>query len=543
VSDRRAAARATAIAWLGIALVFVTQYAAVKPTNFGGYDEWLLLWLNRTGLLSFPHANRPLQQIWTVPALLFYPCSFVGYHVLHGLYLLLGGAMAFLLARRILGSGLLAYLAAVFAVAWAPLDMMRLATVQACIYSAVSFATLLALVLFARAIERENALLLAAGALVAFVGIRSYEGGLLLLMAAPLLLFFVDASSSSRRWRTRAVIAWEAVLAVALVLVAWPLVFRRPDAAYQSQVLAADWRPGPYLARLARQFWLSLSPLASPPLAELGRPSVIVAVAAFLAVAFVLLRARGPGGAPEPRGRLLRALAAGLVMAGLGYALIVASPQAVGATRTQILSAPGIALALAAVAGLATSWTASAARAVLALGLGSWVVAAGTAHTLAMQEAWDERSLYGAQVDSLRQLAAQAPVILPGTLVVLIDESGTWPKSFSFRHALAVLYPRDVVGHVLGADQVFYALVARPDGLESIPWPVLRGPWRTEPVHFPYDHIAVYRLTPDRRLVRLESWEDPRLPKLPRDARYAPGERVADGVPSDCARRLLGVAP
>jgi hypothetical protein len=124
---------------------------------------------------------------------------------------------------------------------------------------------------------------------------------------------------------------------------------------------------------------------------------------------------------------------------------------------------------------------------------------------------------------------------------VLIDESGTWPKSFSFRHALAVLYPQDVVGHVLGADQVFYALVARPDGLQSIPWPVLRGPWRTGPAHFPYDRIAVYRLTTERRLVRLETWDDPRLPKLPADARYAPAERVTEGSLSECSRQLLGL--
>src|SRR5262249_20943346 len=186
--------------------------------------------------------------------------------------------------------------------------------------------------------------------------------------------------------------------------------------------------------------------------------------------------------------------------------------------------------------------TAAGARAAIALALGSWGVAAGTAHTLAMQEAWDERSLYVAQVDSLRQLAAQAPAIAPGTLVGLIDEAGTSPQSFSFRHALARLYPRDVVGHVLGADQAFYALVARPDGLQSIPWPVLRGPWRIEPAHFPYDRVAAYRLTTDRRLLRLETWDDPRLPKLPPGARYAPAERVAEGSLSGCARRLLGLS-
>ena len=173
------------------------------------------------------------------------------------------------------------------------------------------------------------------------------------------------------------------------------------------------------------------------------------------------------------------------------------------------------------------------------LGAGAWIVGVGTAQTIGIQTAWDARSLYAAQVSSLRQLVAQAPRLKDGTLVVLIDESGTWPMSFAFRHALSLIYGERVVGHVLGADQIFYALVARPAGMESIPWPVLRGPWKTEPTRHAYDETVAFRLTPSRDLVRLRNWEDPRLPHLPPAAHYEPAARVDPGPVPECPRRLL----
>jgi hypothetical protein len=172
---------------------------------------------------------------------------------------------------------------------------------------------------------------------------------------------------------------------------------------------------------------------------------------------------------------------------------------------------------------------------------GAWIVGVGTAQTIGIQDAWDTRSLYPAQVSSLRQLVAQAPRLKDGTLVVLIDESGTWPMSFTFRHALSLIYRERVVGHVLGADQIFYALVARREGLESIPWPVLRGPWRTEPTRHAYDETVVFRLTPSRDLVRLDTWEHPRLPQLPPAKHYEPAARVEPGPVPECTRRLLEI--
>jgi hypothetical protein len=529
--------RQAVLALSGVTLVFAAQYAWVEPTNFGGFDEWLLLWLNQHGILSFPHANRPLQQIWMTPALLVSSCDFRWYYVLHGAYLLASAWICFRLGRKLFGESLPAYLAATFTAVWAPLDMMRLATVQACVYSAVLAASLGAIVLFLEAVERESWSLLAMATALGVVAARSYEGVLALLLGAPLLLPFATRPS---RWRSRASLVWEAALGLTLAFVAWPFLAHRPEAVYQARVLEADWNPARYLARLALQFRLSLGPLFSVRGGRPTHPAVWWSVTAFAAFAYVLFETGRQTAVPATRGRLARIGALGVLLAGLAYALIILSPQAVYATRTQILSAPGIAFMLAAAIGLLASLFRGNGRIAVVVALGGWVVGVGATHTLNMQRAWDERSLYAAQVASLRQLVAQAPRIEPGTLLLLIDESGTWPMSFSFRHALALVYPDRVTGHVLGADQIFYALVARPDGFESVPWPVLRGPWRTESMLFPYDRVVVFRLPASRALVRLDAWTDPRLPKLPPGARYEPVGRIGAGSASACTRQLLG---
>jgi hypothetical protein len=526
------------LALLGVILVLAAQYAWIRPTNFGGFDEWLILSLNSRGLWSFPHSNRPFQLAWTAPAMLVSRCGFLGSYVLHALYLALSGALLFVIARRVFAASLLlAYVTAALGVAWAPLDSFRLDTVQASSYSAVLAGTLAAFLLFVTAVERGSALLLAMGGVLAWFVVRSYEGVLGLLVGAPLLLAFAGGSA---RWRTRATLAWEGLLALIAASLLGPLLAKRADTFYQSQVLVVDPSPARYLGRLAHQYWLSLHPLVPEEPRDLWHPSVLLAVAAFLAFGWAVGGSEREVAGLQTRRGLWGRVLIGLVLAGLGYAVIAASARVTNATRMQILSAPGIAIAWAAALGLAAK-TAPQYRRTVILGLAAWLVAVGTANTVAMQREWDRRSLYTAQVSSLRQILDQAPALVPGTLVVLIDESGTWPLSFSFRHALLLLYGESVVGHVLGADQIFYALVAGPDGLRSVPWPVLRKPWRTAPTEHAYDQTVVYRLTSAHELIRLEAWEHERLPLLPPAARYVPASRIGSGPPSACARRLLGL--
>ena len=59
----------TALAVAGVLAVFWTQFRWVAPTNFGGYDEWLLLNLSAQGIADSPNSNRPLGFFWHQPAL------------------------------------------------------------------------------------------------------------------------------------------------------------------------------------------------------------------------------------------------------------------------------------------------------------------------------------------------------------------------------------------------------------------------------------------------------------------------------------------
>src|SRR4029434_11104019 len=52
---RRLASAALALSLLGI---FWSGYARVKPTNFSGHDEWLVLWLGAEGGPGFPSPRR-----------------------------------------------------------------------------------------------------------------------------------------------------------------------------------------------------------------------------------------------------------------------------------------------------------------------------------------------------------------------------------------------------------------------------------------------------------------------------------------------------
>ena len=167
-------AAATALA--GIALVFASQYSLVDPTNFGGFDEWLIQSLDRRGLWSFPHSNRPFQLAWNVPWVHLFPCGLTGYYLANGTYLASSGWLLFLLARRIVTDSTLAFLAGAFCAAWAPLDMFRLDAATASIYTGVLLGALLTLLLFVTAVERESVSWLAAAGLMCFFTARCYEG-------------------------------------------------------------------------------------------------------------------------------------------------------------------------------------------------------------------------------------------------------------------------------------------------------------------------------------------------------------------------------
>ncbi len=405
--------------------------------------------------------------------------------------------------------------------------------------SGVLLGTLLALLLLTVSWERARVPALAAGCLLGLGAARAYEAVLALLLGAPVLLLLVRSGLPGRRGRAAWLVAWEASAVLALALAAFPLLAKQAESAYQTEVLGLDLAPARYLGRFLRQYALHLGPLVPADPRELLHPGVAAAAALFAASWWILGLVRPVDEPREPPARLAALAAAGLGLAGLGYAVLVASPKVQGATRTQFLAAPGVALFLAASLVLIAWALPSRIQGVALLLGGAWVVAVGTGHTIAMQREWDRISYYDAQVSTLRQLTGAAPDLMPNTLVLLIDGTRAWPYSLSFRHAVSYLYQGRAVGHALGANPLLYSLAATPEGIWSVPWPVIEKAWRAAPTLHRYDEVVAFRPDASGRLVLLEGWDATGLPPLPAGARYEPRRRIELGRGPPPERHVL----
>lgn len=516
------------VAALALAAVWATQFALLAPTNFTRTDEWLYVSLTSRGIVDCPHMQRPLALLWALPGALL-PHRFVGYHLTDGAYVLLTGWLLFLLVRRLSGDGVLALLAGVFALVWAPRDMNRLLTVQATVAAGPTCATLLAFVLLVESWARGRVFLLVLAGAVAFVTVRSYEATAALMLGAPLLVLWLAGLRSRRGWIWAGAFGGVVVASVALTV----LFLRRPEASYQF-ALGFDPRPLAVLGRLAFQFGQHLLPLLAPPPA-LATLAVGVAVGVFLAGYGLVASA---GGRAASRRRLATLAGIGALLAALGYLPFCLLSSIRSATRTQFLSGPGIALLLAAAFTLVASALPARGR-LVGLGLlGAWVVAFGTGNTVAMQRLWTGMSSYPAQAGLLRQLTARMPDVRPHTLVVLIDGSDAFPAVFTFRHAIGYLYEQRAAGIVWGAADYLYSFTFDDEGVRLEPWDSIRGAWRDEPARYGYGEVIVARGGADGRLALLRDWP-PELPPLPPSGRYDPEARIVRGGPAVRAQDIL----
>lgn len=514
-----------------IAAVWASQFVWIKPTNFSGTDEWLYLSLTSRNIVDFPHTQRPLTLLWTLPGALLRH-RFLGFHLVDGAYLLMSGWLVLLLVRRLApGDLLMALLAGTLAVVWAPRDMARLLTMQTTVNTGATFATLLALVLLAESWIRGRVLLLALACVGALIAVRSYEAVAPMLLAGSLLPGLIEGG------RGRPAGRWGGAFAVAVLLALGltALSLRRPQASYQ-QMLGFDPRPSAVGARLFEQFGFHLRPLieftpAAPTVA------MSAAVGIFL-LGFGLVAVSERGGTAIGRGRLGVIAALGALLATSAYLPYTLLSTTRTATRTQFLSGPGIALLLAAAARVLSSFVPLRWRSATAGLLGAWVVALGTGNTLTMQGLWTGMSAYPAQTSVLRQLTARAPDVRPHTLLVLLDEEGAFPAVFTFRHAVGYLYDRRAAGVVWGASDYLYSFSFDAEGVRLEPWPAIRKAWRDEPTRYGYDEVVVARRGADRQLVLLRDWPES-LPALPSSARYDPEARIVRGGPPVPAQRIL----
>jgi hypothetical protein len=504
---------------VALALVFAAGFSAVRSTNFGGYDEWLVVSLTSRGIVGFPYANRPLALAWALPGTLGLPSSLGAYLLAHAAWLLLSGLVVFAIARRLApGAPRLAVLAAAFALTWAPLDPHRLNALNNLQYSGATLAALLALLLLLEWASGAGSGFLAGAFLAAFVAARTYEGTMGLL--APGGVVLVLALGERRRLSAGVVLGvWTAALTVLAAAVTLPLV-RSAAGSYQLSALRLSLEPGGVLTRLVQQAAWHLGPLAAAPPLWSGR---LVVAAATLALALVA----SPSGEGIARRRL-----AGLALAGLGLGVAAWSPllltPATGApAKMQGLSAPGCGLMLAAATLFASSLLPERARLPLTLVLSCGVVALGTARTLALQREWDERSAYPAQRLLLERLVALAPDLREGTLVVLVDGEGIFPATFTFRHAVSYLYGGRAAGFVHRGHDFLYPARFEDEGITSLPWPAVRGPWR-EPARL-YGYGALVVVRESGRELTLEGAWPPDLPPAPGTALYVPLARIVRG--------------
>jgi hypothetical protein len=525
-------ASARAATCLGLLAVFASQFAHVSPANFGGADEWLIVHLTSRGILGVPYAHRPLVFLWTVPAARLWPHDLWAYYAVHAAWLFLAGWLTYLLARRLLpGWPMLWLVAGTAALVWAPEDFTRLNCVLLAGYSGFTFGALAAVLLFVESWFQRSRAMLALAAVLALPTGLGFEGTIPLMAGAPLLLLCLDRERSRRLWLW--VGAWWLLLAGLSARVAWIFLAGRSEGSYQASGLGFDPHPWRVLARIGGQFGYHLLPLLQVSPGELRPWPVAVSGVVFLAAFVTVLRlTRAP--APDAGGRRTLAVAAGLgvLLAALGYSLLMLSPSILRAARTQFLSGPGIALLLAAAAGLLASVLPAAARQPATAALGAWIVVVGGGRTLAMQREWDERlGFHPVQQASLEGLTRQAPRLAPHTFVILLDGVTTWPASFTYRHALAYLYEERARGQVWGAHDFLYPMHLLPEGVVSAPWPVLASGWGESPSLYRYDELIVARDHGQGRVEVLARWPEEVLGPLPAGASYAPQARIETGPP------------
>jgi hypothetical protein len=398
---------------LAVYAIFWIQFGVVRPENFGGIDEWMILSLVSRGALDIPYANRPLGLLFNLPVALF-PGHLLGASfLLHAHYLVFVGLLTSLLVLRVAPDRAdWALLAGAFAATWAPSDLLRLNSIYSAAYSGVTAATALTLLLLAAAGRRPLVMAVAAAGL-AFVTTRVHEGPLPVLILAPFLLYALGV-----RLPRGPLALYCGLMALAALVAGLPLVRERPETWYQSRLLGVYLDPRGLLSRLVEQFRLHLAPLVPASPDVLLKPRAL-ASAGVLALALACVRPRDSSA--TGRRRLAVGLAVGLVGAAAAYSTFILAAGLAGASRTEFVAAPWIGLTLAAAITLVASAVPARGRLLCTAALGAFVVASAAARTQQLQGVWDQVGAYGRQSGAVAQMVAIAPDLRDGTLVILVD--------------------------------------------------------------------------------------------------------------------------
>ncbi len=510
---------------LGLVAVFAVHYACVKPTNFDYYDGWFILSLVSRGLVSHPYAGRSLALVWELPAAWIAPFRLDAYLALHALYLLMTGMLVYWISRRVEpAQPVLAFVAGVVCLVWAPADP---ASINPCMgYGGITFGCFLAVALLLESWVRRSRGLLAVASLTAILTLRSYEAVVVLLSAAPLLLVFT-ARRAPRPWAWAW--AWAGCWYGAVAIGASHLLLGTSgDGAHYRNAVGLDLQPLHIIERLAELYRLHLAPLVSWPGMGPAPFQALAAAAVFVGVFVLVGDPEGVNGLARKR-RLLATALGGLFFAGLGYLPYTVSPNLLAPGRTQMLSRPGIAVFLVAAAALVAGLLPRRLQRISLAILASWVVFAGTIHLAILQGQADVLGGWAVQSRLLRQLTKLAPRLEPHTLVVLLDDDRAFPATFTFRHAVELLYPGEAIGMVWNGVHIYYPARLTPEGIRCEPGQAIRQAWRSPPSLHTFAELLVVRHTVAHQLVLEESWP-PGLPALPEGASYRPRARIREGA-------------
>ena len=403
---------------LGLAVLFTVHFWAVKASNMGGY-EWPNLHLASRGIISFPHANRPLTLLWHLPPAQLWPYDLRAYLVTEWIYLVGGAWLLYAIVRwKAPDWPGMALLAGAFSLTWVPMDHARLQPTVIVGYAGSSLGILALLLLYLESWRLKSRVLLLATSLGVFLLARIAEAVIPPLAIAPLLLPPPRPWPRLRPWLA----AWFGALAAGVAMVV-PSALGRAES-YQAS-LGFDPHPFRMLQRWSLQFSHHLTPLVRVDGAELVAPAVALSAGVF---GLLWWRSqRSDPGAPASTAPWLRVTALGLLYAALAYAAFVPAAAFVNPVRTQILAAPGIAVALAGVAYLLARRLPERAGVLLMGAFGAWVVAVGTGRTLALQRDWDRHGRFPAQRAVLSELVTLAPDVLPHTVFILLDPTHAFP--------------------------------------------------------------------------------------------------------------------
>lgn len=507
-----------------LAALLAVQVVGTPSTNFGGFDEWLVLDLVSRGIVNAPYANRPLNFLWLRPASWLPGYAFGSFALVFVVYTVGGALVLYGLSRRLMpGRPVLAWLAAAFFLVWFPGDLSRLSTIDRVHYAGITFGTLVAGTLLVEAWVRDRLALLALALALAVVAAETYEGILPLLAGVPLLLR--PSRAERRRWWGW-ILPWEGTLAVVGAVAAAPILgFGPRHVTYQGSVLGLSAGPLTWASRVGWQYIYHLFPLATSSPSELLAWKAPVS-AMLLALGIVVSARSAPEG--EPGRGLGKAMLAGLAFAGLGYSLVVLGMAAPSAYRLQYLSGPGISVFLAALVCGVGGLPGARWRVPVTVALAGWIAAVGAGRLVAMQGIWDRGSSYPKQSAMLRGLTGLAPDLEAGTMVVVLDDGAAWKATYTFAHAVRYLYRGHAAGCVWKSWPFLYRTAFEADGLRFDPWPEIREAFDVSPHTYRWDEIVVVRFMPSGEAKLVKAWP-PELPPLPEGARYDPQTRIVTG--------------